>query len=197
MHIYNLTTGEWSELEMPEDHNLGSHFIHDGKLWCTYTPIDPTNQYKKGEERPESSVILYVYELDGSGGTRVAHDDLGSMNADESYIYMTSPVSYEAPASGQAVSSLPTRSLFFYDSQMNLIDEMSFDAFNQEEGELIIFNMFPLWGGKTLMLADYRNVNTYWYIDHAEVGTGNITPVEFLRYEGGDYSFTDNGGPRG
>jgi len=192
LRIYDLTTNEWTVLENPEGYSMGSQAIADGQLIRAYSLPNASSAYNLGEELPDLSAPLTISQLDGSGESEIDFATWGAMTADESYIYMRSPNYYEAQADGTYVSSISTGSYYFYDPEMNLVDELHLEDIAVKDTQLVSCTLYPTQGEHILLYARYRRHMAFYYINRSEIGTGNITPVEFLNYTMDEYSFINN-----
>jgi len=192
LRIYDLTTNEWTILENPEGYNLGVNAIAGGKLVHIYSPLGASAMFEVGDKAPDLSGPMLVSKLNGSSAEEIAFDTWGGMTADESYIYLRSPRYTQQQTDGSYTYSTPTDSYYFYDTKMNLVDELPLERLASEGDELLSCTIYPMNNEHILIHARYRKHMAFYYFDRSEIGTGEIKPMEFMRYEQSEYLFTNN-----
>jgi len=192
VRIYNLTTEKWTVIENPDGYTAIQNCISNGKLLTLYGKIGATTFYNAGESKPDLAAPMIASALDGSNSKEIKSASWGAATADDKYIYLNSPKLNEVQANGDSVSSTPTDSIYFYDAKMNLIDELPFECLGKKEGVLLQCNIYPMRGETFLLHARFGSTLAFYYFDRSEIGTGNITPVEFLSCEWNTYQFINN-----
>ena len=178
-------------VENPEGYTAGMNCIADGRLITTYAPIGGSALYNTGET-VNLDGPMFMRALDGSAPEEITVDTWGAITADRQYIYLNSPRLTEVTAAEEYITSTPTDSIYFYDPEMNLIDELPFERLAREGATLGGCTIYPMRGDKVLLQARYGGSFVWYYFDRSEIGTGNITPVEFLSYERNTYQFINN-----
>jgi len=191
LRILNLNTGELTVQELQEGYTVGQAAIAGGNLLATCSQIGASAIYQAGSEKPDLSAPLLISSPDGTGTKEIAFASWGATTADEDYIYLTSPKSNEQQADGSYISSVPTDSIRFCDPEMNLIDELPFEQLALPGTKLSAVCIYPTQREKVLLHASYGYDEVFYYFDRAQIGTGEITPVEFWRFRYHDYLFTN------
>ncbi|MDD6878115.1 MAG: hypothetical protein PUD44_10105 [Clostridiaceae bacterium] len=176
VHIMDLRTGEWTEIEPLEGYNtISKIWIFRGKLMlncCRLTDETPAFF------NDEFEYAIYRCELDGSNPEKTGLP-WGEWCADEEYAYRLDPYTGDFRDS----------TLHILDGDFQELDEIPLADWPIEGGVLVDAGLITQNGGRQIVKIQEGEPHSmvFWYFDCSEIGSGKLQPKEFFRFIDRDY----------
>ncbi|MDY3285022.1 MAG: hypothetical protein SOX31_00440 [Eubacteriales bacterium] len=176
VHIMDLRTGEWTEIEPLEGYNtISKIWIFRGKLMlncCRLTDETPAFF------NDEFECAIYRCELDGSNPEKTSLS-WGEWCADEEYAYRLDPYTGDFRDS----------TLHILDGDFQELDEIPLADWPIEGGVLVDAGLITQNGGRQIVDIQEGDPHSmvFCYFDCSEIGSGKLQPKEFFRFIDRDY----------
>ncbi|MDY3070895.1 MAG: hypothetical protein SOW68_01310 [Eubacteriales bacterium] len=176
LRIMDIRTREWTEIApFEEDETFSGLWIFNGKLMLNcYTISDEnTNVFTD-----DFQYAIYRCELDGSNPEKTGLS-WGNWYADEEYAYLVDPYTGDRRDG----------SLRILDRDYQQVDELPFADWPIEGGTMVAVDVVTQNGGRQIVHIQEGEPHSMvlWYFDRPEIGSGQLQPKEFFRFDAHDY----------